>query len=393
MTTLSNPEKLGFSSERLVQVNEYMERYVNGGKVAGFVTLVARRGKVFYFDKFGHQDIENKVPVELDTIFRIYSMTKPITSVALMMLFEKGLVRLEDRVSKFIPEFSDLKVMGPGGQLEPLKDEITIHMLMTHTAGFSYAEYEPVLAKYYMEPYIWDHESTLEQFVDQIVILPQLCQPGEKWHYSLATDVVGRLIEIIADMPIADYFEEKIFKPLGMVDTAFSVPDEKKDRFAVLYGPEDDDLLATIDEKISGVYSDPKLHSGGHGLVSTAEDYLKFAQMVLNKGEFEGVRILGSRTTEYMSINHITRNQMPLVMDVPWHGMGFGLGFSVVMDPAQAETMLTVGTIGWGGAASTNFWIDPVEEIIGILLMQLWPSYTYPTTNDFRTAVYQALIG
>lgn len=392
MFKLHKPEELGFSTERMNHVNEYMERYVNDGKVAGFVTLIARRGKVFYFDKFGYQDIGQKIPMAPDTIFRIYSMTKPITSLALMMLFEKGLVRLEDRVSKYIPEFSDLKVLGPDGQFDPLKKEITVHMLMTHTAGLSYADYEPALAKYYLEPYIWDHESTLEQFVEQMVALPQLYQPGEKWHYSMATDVVGRLIEIIADMPIADYFDEKIFKPLGMVDTAFSVPDEKKNRFAVLYGPEEDTLLATMDDKLSGEYSDPKLHSGGHGLVSTAEDYFKFAQMVLNKGEFEGVRILGSRTIEYMIINHITHDQMPLMMDVPWHGMGFGLGFRVVMDPAQAETMSSVGSIGWGGAASTNFWIDPAEEIIGILLTQLWPSYTYPTTNDFHTAVYQALV-
>ena len=392
MTAISEPEKMGFSTERLVRVNEFMERYVSEGKVAGFVTLVARRNEVIYFNKFGYQDVVNKISMELDTIFRIYSMTKPITSVALMMLHEQGLVRLEDNVSKYIPDFSDLKIVGSDGQLEPLEKEITVHMLMTHTAGLSYAENEQVLAKYYLEPYIWNHESTLEQFIEQIVELPQLYQPGEKWHYSMATDVVGRLIEILADTPIADFFEEKLFKPLGMIDTGYSVPEEKLNRFAVLYGPEGDDLLATIDEKTRGVYSDPKLHCGGHGLVSTAQDYLNFAQMVLNKGEFDGVRFLGPRTVEYMSRNHLRPELLPWVMDVPWLGMGFGLGFSVVMDPAQAETMSSAGTIGWGGAASTNFWIDPAEEIIGILLLQLWPSYTYPTTNDFRTAVYQALI-
>lgn len=393
MIALSEQEALGFSTERLGRINDFMGRYVDEGKVAGFVTLVARRGKVFYFDKCGYQDTEAKVPMALDTIFRIYSMTKPITSVALMMLFEKGLVRLEDQVSKYIPEFSNLNVLGPHGQLEPIRNEITVHMLMNHTAGLSYAEWEPpVLAKYYLDPFVWDHEKTLEQFIQRIVKLPQLYQPGEKWHYSIATDVVGRLIEIIADMPIADYFEEQIFRPLGMVDTAFSVPNEKKDRLAVLYGPDGDNFLATIDEKISGVYFDPKLHSGGHGLVSTAQDYFNFAQMVLNKGEFDGIHLLGPRTVEYMTINHIKPNLLPLVMDVPWNGMGFGLGFSVVTDPAQAETMSSVGTIGWGGAASTNFWIDPEKEIIGILLLQIWPSYTYPTTNDFRTAVYQAIL-
>ena len=309
------------------------------------------------------------------------------------MLFEKGLVRLEDRVTQYIPEFRDLKVLGPDGRLEPLEKEITVHMLMTHTAGLSYAESEPpLIAKYYLDPYIWDYQSTLEQFVQRIVTLPQLYQPGEIWHYSFATDVVGRLIEIIAEVTLAEFFEEQIFKPLGMVDTSFSVPNEKKDRFAGLYGPDGENLLATIDEKIGDVYSDPKLHCGGHGLVSTAQDYFKFAQMVLDKGEYEGVRLVAPRTIEHMTRNHLKPELLPWVMDVPWPGMGYGLGFSVFMDPAQAETMSSVGSIGWGGAASTNFWIDPAEEIIGILLMQLWPSYTYPTSNDFRTAVYQALV-
>jgi CubicO group peptidase (beta-lactamase class C family) len=393
MFDLSKPEDLGFSPERLGRVNDFMERYVNDGKVAGFVTLIARQGKVLYFDKHGYQDVEAKTPMSLDTIFRIYSMTKPITSVALMMLFEKGLVRLEDPVSKFIPEFSNIQVLGSDGKLESLKEEITVHMLLTHTAGLSYAEEElPLIAKYYLELDIWDHESTLEQFVQRIVALPHLHQPGEKWHYSMATDVVGRLIEIIAGVSLAEFFEEQIFKPLGMEDTAFSVPPEKHDRFAELYGPKGGNPLAVIDEKTGGVFSDPKLYCGGQGLVSTARDYFKFAQMLLNKGEFDGVRFLGPRTVEYMTRNHLRPELLPWVMDVPWPGMGFGLGFSVVMDPAQAETMSSAGTIGWGGAASTNFWIDPAEEIIGILLLQLWPSYTYPTTNDFRTAVYQALI-
>ncbi len=391
---IANPEDLGFSAERLTRIDDYMHRYVNEGKAACFVTLVARKGEIAYFDKFGYQDIETKQPVELDTIFRIYSMTKPITSVGLMMLYEMGLVRLEDPVSRYIPEFKDLKVLGPNGQFETMKKEVTVHMLMTHTAGLCYAEYEPtVLAKYYLDPVIWDHESTLEQFTQRIVKLPHLYQPGEKWHYSIATDVVARLIEVIADIPIADYFEERILNPLGMVDTAFSVPSEKLDRFAKLYGPVGDNLLATIGEQIGGCYTDPKLHSGGHGLVSTAQDYLRFAQLVLNGGSLDGVRLLGTRTIKYMTLNHLDSGLMPIVMgDVPWPGVGFGLGFSVVMDPAQAETISSVGTIGWGGAASTNFWIDPKEEIIGILLTQIWPSYTYPTTNDFRTTVYQALI-
>jgi CubicO group peptidase (beta-lactamase class C family) len=390
---VSTPEELGFSSERLTRINKYMERYVNAGKAAGFVTLVARRGEIVYFDKFGYQNAETKTPMALDSIFRIYSMTKPITSVAFMMLFERGLVRLEDPVTKFIPEFKDLKILGPHGQLEPIQREITLHMLLTHTAGLCYAEWEsPVLGKYYIDADIWSPKRTLKEFVHKITTLPHVYHPDEKWHYSMATDVIGHVIEIVADMPIADYFEEEIIKPLGMSDTAFHVPRGKEPRFAELYGPKDDDPLAVISEKEGGEYANPVAHFPGHGLVSTAEDYFRFSQMVLNKGEFNGIRLLAPRTIEYMTLDHLRPDLLPMVMEAPWFGMGFGLGFSVVKDPALAETMSSPGTHGWGGAASTNFWIDPLKEIIGILLLQLWPSYTYPTTNDFRTAVYQALI-
>jgi CubicO group peptidase (beta-lactamase class C family) len=390
---ISSPEKFGFSSERLARIDDYANRYMESGKVAGFVTLVARRGEVVQFQKYGYQDLETKSPMALDTIFRIYSMTKPITSVALMMLFEEGLVRLEDPVSKYLPEFKKIKILGPNGQLEPAKREITIHMLLTHTAGLCYAEYEaPALARYYMEPNIWDWDQTLEEFTKKIADLPHIYHPGEKWYYSMATDVVGRLVEVVSDMPFTDFFKEKIFGPLEMSDTAFSVPQEKENRFAKLYGPVDDDLLAIIDEIGAGKYTAPKFHSGGGGLVSTAEDYFKFAQLVLNKGEYQGVRLLGPRTVDYMTMNHLGPELLPIFMEEPWPGIGFGLGFSVVMDPAIAGTMSTRGSVGWGGAASTNFWVDPVEEIVGILLLQVWPSYTYPTTSDFRTAVYQALM-
>jgi CubicO group peptidase (beta-lactamase class C family) len=393
MIKLHKPESVGFSTERLVRINEYMQRYVDEGKAAGFVTLIARHGKVIYLDKHGQQNIEQGTPMGLDTIFRIYSMTKPVTSVALMMLFEEGLVRLEDPVSTFISEFKDLKILGADKKLENLNSEITVHMLLTHTAGLCYAESEPPpLAKYYMEPNIWDHTLTLEQFVDQIVKLPHFCQPDEEWHYSLATDVIGRLIEIISGLSLAEFFEKKIFEPLGMIDTAFSVPSEKEPRLAELYGPVGDGLLAKIGEKVGGVYSNPKLFSGGHGLVSTVEDYFKFAQMILNGGEYDGVRLISPRTIDLMRRNHLEPRMLPWIMDVPWPGMGFGLGFSVVMDPAQAETMVSIGSIAWGGMASTNFWVDFEQEIVGILLTQIWPSYTYPTTNDFRTAVYQALV-
>lgn len=294
-----------------------MNRYVDDGMVAGFVTLVARRGEIIYFDKLGYQDVEMKIPMALDTIFRIYSMTKPITSVALMMLFEKGLVRLEDTVAKYIPEFNSIKILGPQGKFKPIRNEITIHMLMTHTAGLCYAEWEsPVLARYYLEPFIWDPDQTLEEFVKKITSFPHIYHPGEKWHYSMATDVVGRLIEIISNMPLADFFEEKIFNPLTMVDTAFSVTEEKSKRFAAMYGTVEENPLTIIDEHVGGcLYSNHKLHCDGHGLVSTATDYFKFTQMVLNKGAFEGVRLLGPRTIEYMTMNHLRNDLLSIVME------------------------------------------------------------------------------
>ncbi len=388
------PEKLGFSSERLSRINDMTRRYIVEGKVAGFVTLVARRGQVVHFEKAGYQDLAAKTPMALDTIFRIYSMTKPITSVAFMMLFEQGLVRLEDPVTRFIPEFKNLKILGPNGQLEPPRCEITLHMLMTHTAGLCYAEWEmPVLAKYYIDADVWNPTQTLGEFVQAIITMPHVHHPGEKWHYSMATDAVGHIVEIVADMPIADFFEEKIFKPLGMTDTAFNIPPEKQPRAATVYGPIGDEPLALLDVQITGAYANPTLHCPGHGLVSTAEDYLKFAQMVLNKGEFDGTRLLSPKTIAFMTRNHLQPHFIPIAMEgIPWYGMGFGLGFGVVMDAALAGTMVSDGSHGWGGAASTHFWIDPAEEVIGILLLQVWPSGTYPTTNDFRTAVYQALL-
>jgi CubicO group peptidase (beta-lactamase class C family) len=329
-----------------------------------------------------------------DTIFRIFSMTKPIAGVALMMLYEQGLVHLEDPVSEYIPEFKNVKVLGGDGKLEDPKQAMTIHHLLTHTAGLDYAESKtPGLDGQVVDSEIWDPTISLEEMSKRAAKRPLIYHPGEEWYYSLATDVLGHVTEIVADQPIADYFEEKIFKPLGMVDTAFMVPPEKAERFATLYGHVDGNPLAIIDEEIGGDYTNPKLHSTGGGLVSTIEDYFKFASLVLNKGEYEGVRLLGPKTVEFMTQNHLPPRMIPIAMEgIPWHGMGFGLCFSVLLDNALNGSMSSVGSHGWGGWASTKFWIDPVEEIIGIIMLQSIPSYTYPVVNDFTTAVYQALM-
>jgi CubicO group peptidase (beta-lactamase class C family) len=395
MTKRTKPEELGVSSERLMRINDFMKRYVDGGKSAGFVPLVARQGEIIYLDKYGFQDIATKTPIEFNTIFRIYSMTKPITSVAFMMLFERGLVRLEDPVSKYIPQFKQIKVYGKDGKLIDLVREITIHDLLIHTAGLSYGGIEETkipVDELYDEANLFEPGIDLEEMVQRIASLPLAYQPGTVWHYSVATDVVGRLIELIADMSLLDYLREKVFNPLGMVDTDFSVPPDKTSRFSTLYGKTETGDLGVLDDTIGGGYFNVSLHSGGSGLVSTMPDYYHFTQMVLNKGTSGGLRLLSPKTVDYMTANHVPQSLLPISMGEPWLGFGFGLGFSVMLDIPISGMMGSTGVHGWGGWANTHFWIDQQEQLIGILMMQYIPSGTHPFTNDFRTAVYQALI-
>jgi CubicO group peptidase (beta-lactamase class C family) len=391
---ISDPTKYGFSPNRLKRLDSIFQRYIDEDKFSGLVALVARKGAPVYLEKFGYQDVESKKPMSFDTIFRVYSMTKPIAGVAFMMLFEQGLARLEDPVSKFIPEFKKVKVLSQDGKLEVPKQEMTIHHLLTHTSGLDYAEQKhPELDGQTISSDIWAPELTLQEMTKRIAQRPLIFHPGEQWYYSLATDVLGHIIEIVSDQPIADYFEEKIFKPLGMTDTAFMVPAEKADRFATLYGHIDGNPLGLIDEETGGNYTNPTLHATGSGLVSTMEDYFKFASLILNKGEYEGVRLLGPKTVSYMTQNHLPARMIPIAMeDIPWHGVGFGLCFSVLLDNALNGTMSSIGSHGWGGWASTKFWVDPVEEIVGLIMLQSIPSYTYPVVNDFQTGVYQALM-
>ena len=389
------PEEVGFSASRLSRIDTAMQRYVDQKTLAGIVTLAARRGKVVHFEKFGYQDMVTSKPMELDTIFRIYSMTKPITSVALMMLFEQGLVRLTDPVTKFIPEFGKVKVLIGQDGLTDLEGQITIQDLLRHTAGLSYGGYEDTqdpIDKLYDQSRLWRPDITIQEAVRCLTELPLAYQPGQAWRYSVATDVVGHLVELISDMSLGEFFEEKIFKPLGMEDTAFTVSLEKVDRFATLYGKTDEGPLELIDVATGGDYFSTLLESGGAGLVSTTADYLRFAQLVLNKGELDGVRLLGPRTVELMTANHLPPALLTTMAEHDMSGFGFGLGFSVMMDVALSGMMGSVGLHGWGGWANTHFWVDPQEQLVGILMVQYIPSGTYPVTTDFRTLVYQALV-
>jgi len=361
---------------------------------------VSRRGKVVHFERFGLMDIESNKPMQADTIFRIYSMTKPITSVAMMMLYEEGRFQLDDPISKFIPAFTDVKVFGKtnGGKirLSDLEREITIRDLMTHTSGLTYASLEasPVAAMY-QEAGLLNRDRTLQENVQELVKLPLVNQPGTVWRYSVSTDVLGYLVELIANMPFDAFLEQRIFAPLHMTDTGFYVPKEKIDRFAALYSAADNGGLELTDPPATGEYSKPpSLFSGGGGLVSTTTDYVQFAQMVLNGGELNGTRLLGRKTIEFMTTNHIRDELMPLQIAHDWvlHGYGYGLGFGVIMNVAQSQVLGSGNTYGWGGAASTHFWIDPKEELLGVIMTQFSPVYYYPIEQQFMVLTYQALV-
>ncbi|MEE9187738.1 MAG: serine hydrolase domain-containing protein [Anaerolineales bacterium] len=395
---IANPEELGFSSERLLRIHSLMNRYVESGKLAGIVTCVVRSGQIVHRETFGHQNLETKTSMSKDSIFRIASMTKPIASVALMMLYEESLFNLTDAVSQYITAFKNAKVWGADGALEVPVRTITIQDLLRHSAGLSYGGYteshSPV-DKLYDEADLFNPNITNAELTERIANLPLMFHPGEKWHYSVSTDVVGYLVEVLSDKPLADFLQEKIFDPLGMVDTAFHIDPSKLSRFCTLYGKTPDSDFGVLDLPDSSDYLPPvALHSGGSGLVSTTSDYLLFAQCILNKGELNGVRLLGPRTVTLMTCNHLPAALLPISFEgaEPMLGMGFGLGFGVMLDTAQTGMMGSVGDHGWGGYAETFFWIDPQEEIIAILMSQYQPSQTYPIRKEFRTAVYQALI-
>ena len=396
------PEAVGFSSQRLNNINLKLRQYVDRNKVAGFVTLVARDSEVVHFEACGERDAEAALPMELDTIFRIYSMTKPITSIALMMLYEEGKFQLVEPVSYYVPAFGRTKVLAgygvTGPKLVPQNPPMTIQHLLTHTAGLSYGFFfDTPIDDMYRDSIFLSETATLEEKIVGMAELPLRFQPGSAWNYSIATDVCGYLVQLLSDMPFEDFLAERIFQPLGMVDTDFHVPPDKLDRFAKLYQHNFQDgsfheyqgapHIPTHD------YSRPaSAPSGGGGLVGTTADFWQFANMLLNEGELEGARIIGRKTLEYMTMNHLKPDLLPMVLGLKAiAGRGFGLGFDVVMDPAQTGVLNSYGNYGWSGAAATNFWVDPQEQIVGIIMTQLMDNMLM-FQNDFRALTYQALV-
>ena len=411
---MNEPEKVGLSSERLARIRPAIEKHIADDKIAGAVSLIARRGEVVYSDCVGLMDREANAPMRPDAIFRIYSMTKPIICVALMTLYEQGYFQLITPVSTFIPGFSDLKVFGgeseSGVQLVDLEREVTIHDLLTHTSGLTYhfLEYGPVEEMYRVAGV--SSQKPLGDFIDDLLRLPLAVQPGITWRYSVAHDVVAYLIEIISGQPLDVYLHDNLFEPLGMVDTGYYVPEDKLDRFAAMYGScelMEPDVTVTrwYGEAMDGVNkllagarncleSAPHgVFRGGHGLVSTAPDYMRFCQMLLSSGELDGVRILSRKTVELMTANQLKPELLPYEIGGVYSlGYGYGLGFDVLMDVGQCGTLGSRGEYGWGGAASTSFWIDPQEEFIGISMAQYMPNGYHLIGADFRVTAYQAIV-
>jgi CubicO group peptidase (beta-lactamase class C family) len=334
-----------------------------------------------------------------DTIFRIYSMTKPITSVAAMILHEEGHFRLDDPISAYIPAFKEVKVLVKPGfaelELASPQRPITIHDLFIHTSGLTYGFFQnsPIEAMYRDALLLHPEKSTTEM-IEALVKIPLLHHPGTAWQYSVSTDVLGRLVEVISGLSLEQFFQQRIFQSLGMAETGFYVPEDKLGRLAPVYTHKEAGELSVLDDPGVNHFARPKpRHSGGGGLVSTASDYMRFCQMLLNKGELDGERLLGRKTVELMTINHVPPALMPLRSgpDIV-RGSGFGLGFRVVVDVAQTGLLGSAGMYAWGGAANTGFWIDPKEELIGILMTQYMPAFQHPATDDFINLTYQAII-
>ena len=399
-------KEVGLDATRLKNIDEYFNRYVDEGRLAGYAVAVARHGKVAHFGMYGHKDSETGAPITDDTMYRIYSMTKPITSIALMMLVERGLLQLTDPVSKFIPSFGETRVWNTGTVLKPLTNALTepirIWHLLTHTAGMTYGfMYSDVVDDMYRRAGFEAgvaYKDSLETVCDKYAALPLLFQPGSSWNYSVATDIVGRVIEVVGKMPLDEFFDKNIFQPLEMLDTAFWVSKEKHDRVASLYRyDETNHKKAKISGFGNSALDKPAFLSGGGGLISTASDYFKFICMLEGRGTSGNVQLLSSRTFEMMVMNHLPNNAdistfgRPLGEEIFYDGLGFGLGFSVVVDQAKTRVACPNGTFGWGGMASTAFWVDPVNEISAMFFTQLIPSSTYPIRQYLRSLVYAAV--
>jgi CubicO group peptidase (beta-lactamase class C family) len=407
MTTTA-ATRAGMDLKRLDRIDAWVQRYIDEGRIAGMQVLVTRHGEVVYDRPFGQRDIERRLPTEEDTLYRIYSMSKPITSVALMMLFEEGGFQLDRPVHRFIPEWANQRVLA-GGTYPDLETRApkrapTVRDLLSHQAGLSYGgmlDMGSPVDRVYRDLKVAPerHNSTLGEVIPRIGQAPLEYEPGEAWKYSIATDVCGYLVEAISGMPLDRFLRERIFEPLGMVDTGFDVTTEQQPRFAANYRRGADRRLQLVDDPQDSPYLRPAtFFSGGGGLVSTMDDYRRFCQMLLNGGELDGTRILGPRTLELMTINHLpdgadlTERARGGFSETTSGGIGFGLGFAVHIDQSRSAQSASEGIYYWGGAASTGFWVDPLEDLACVFMTQLMPSSTYDFPRQLRSLVYSAIV-
>lgn len=399
----AKPEQVGFSLERLQRLDAAMQQKVDDKQFAGIVTVLARHGKVVEFKTYGNKNLATGAPMEKDTIFRIYSMTKPVTGVAMMMLYEEGKWQPEDPISKYIPEFANLKVFkGVDNSGEPLlEDPIhppTMLQLMTHTAGFTYGFGTTLVDKMYHDQNVL-HSPTLQEMIEKLAKLPLLYQPGTRWVYSISVDIQGYLVEKLSGKSLPDFMRERIFEPLGMKDTGFYVPKEKMDRLATLYRVSDKNEwtpAAAENDLAPDLSKVPTMPSGGGGLLSTAPDYLRFAQMLLNGGQLDGVRLLAPPTVKLMTSNHLPDSLMTGEFGVGLQhirpGMGFGFDVAVFSDPAKAVDITGKGTFLWDGAAGTWFWIDPADDMTFVGMVQRMGGHGPNMQTFSRAMVFQALV-
>ncbi|WP_405113067.1 beta-lactamase family protein [Micromonospora sp. NBC_01405] len=403
----TDPDRLGFDPARLARIDEHFGRYVDEGRLAGWQIVVTRRGEIAHSSTYGLRDREAGSPVEPDTLWRIYSMTKPITSVAAMMLWEEGRFELTDPISRWLPEFADARVYDRGPVTSPhtvpTVEPIRIWHLLTHTAGLTYgfAQVSVVDGLYRAAGFDLSVPAgaDLTAATRTLARLPLLFQPGSSWNYGVSTDVLGRLVEVVSGRRLDQFIADLILRPLGMTDTRWWVDEPDAKRLAALYAPNPaTGQMFRADSIGRAALTEPTWLSGGGGLVSTAADYHRFTQMLLRGGELDGVRLLGPRTVRFMTRNHLPGGR-DLASFSPsgfaetvLEGVGFGLGFAVVQDPVPARVPSSVGEYYWGGMASTAFWVDPVEEVTALLFTQLLPSSTYPLRTQLRQLVYSALV-
>jgi CubicO group peptidase (beta-lactamase class C family) len=399
-----DPGDLGFDKPRLARLKRWMQRYADTGRWPGGAVLIARHGELAFFDCAGHADVEAKRPWQRDLIARIYSMTKPVTAVALMMLYEEARVHLDDPVETYLPEFKNRQLLIPDAtsldQTVPVKTKMTIRHLLTHTSGLSLFTNPGILGEAYAKEKLGLALAYggLDKMVCRIAELPLEWEPGTKWQYSTGLDVIGRIVEVVSGMTLDKYFATRIFEPLGMTDTGFSVPGSEISRFPPLYEAMAGGMALHEAPKVSE-WRQGKVDTfcGGGGLVGTIDDYWRFAEMLRAGGELNGERILSPRTLRLAARNHLPGDLASMATEVwaetQFDGVGFGLLGSVVLDPAKAQISAQVGDYGWGGAAGTFFWVSPVDDMVVILFTQLLPSSAIPVRKELRALVYGALTG